>query len=119
MLSTAASSQSVRNEFLTLLVTQLRHQDPLEPVQQQDFLSQLAQFSTLEGIENLNSSLADMLAMQQLTQGAQLVGRAVVFDGPGGLQQGTITSVLLDDDRLSVVVDGSLVVPLEQVREIA
>lgn len=119
MLSTAATSQSVRNEFLTLLVTQLRHQDPLEPVQQQDFLSQLAQFSTLEGIEGLNSNFSAMLAMQQLTQGAQLVGRAVVFNGPSGLEQGTITSVLLDDDQLSVVIDGGTVVSLDQVREIA
>jgi flagellar basal-body rod modification protein FlgD len=119
MISPSATSQSVRDEFLTLLVTQLRHQDPLEPVQQQDFLSQLAQFSTLEGIEGLNSTFADMLAMQQLTQGAQLVGRPVVFESPLGLEQGTITSVLLQDDKLTLVVDGSTVVGLEQVREIA
>ena len=65
METTAVNAQTSRDEFLHLLVTQLRHQDPLEPIKQEDFLSQLAQFSTLEGIETLNSSFEQQLAIQQ------------------------------------------------------
>ena len=55
------TAASARDEFLNLLVTQLRNQDPLDPVKQEDFLSQLAQFSTLEGVENLNTNLSSQL----------------------------------------------------------
>ena len=50
----AVSSAELQDQFLTLLVTQLQNQDPIEPVKQENFIAQLAQFSTVEGIEKLN-----------------------------------------------------------------
>ena len=75
----AISSDLGRDQFLQLLVAQLRNQDPLEPVNNENFIAQLAQFSTLEGIENLNASFSDVLALQNLTQGANLIGRTATF----------------------------------------
>ena len=87
-----------RDQFLNLLVTQLRNQDPLEPVKQEDFLAQLAQFSTLEGVEKINENLEGNLTFQQefqqsqnnflielqrtqnLTSASALVGREVTYD---------------------------------------
>ena len=66
----SVSATEVRDDFMQLLVTQLRNQDPLEPVAQHEFLGQLAQFSTLEGIEKLNANFEDMLKLQTLAQGA-------------------------------------------------
>ena len=63
-----------RQQFLDLMVTQLQYQDPLEPVGQEDFLQQLAQFSVVEGVEQLNVQFADFLSLQTLNQGADLVG---------------------------------------------
>ena len=79
------NSQSLGQEdFLTLMVTQLRNQDPFKPLEPNEFLGQLAQFSTVSGIESMRSSvagLADSLQGSQVLQGATLVGRSVLAAG--------------------------------------
>ncbi len=70
-----------KNEFLQLLVTQLNNQNPLEPQENGEFIAQLAQFSTVEGVEKLNSSMETMLSGYQSSQALQassLVGRKVI-----------------------------------------
>lgn len=78
------NSQLGRDQFMQLLTTQLRNQDPLEPVNQQDFLGQLAQFSSLQGIEQLNTNFAESLKFQQLSQGGALVGSRVEYTNAAG-----------------------------------
>jgi len=78
------NSQLGQDQFMQLLTTQLRNQDPLEPVKQQDFLGQLAQFSSLQGIEQLNSNFAESLKFQQLSQGGSLVGSNVEYTNAQG-----------------------------------
>jgi flagellar basal-body rod modification protein FlgD len=84
--------------FLKLLVTQLQNQDPLNPMDNAEMTSQLAQINTVTGIENLNTSVQSLhsqfLQMQAL-QGASLVGRDVTVQGnqlaitaPGQAQAG-------------------------------
>lgn len=70
-----------KNEFLELLVTQLNNQNPLEPQENGEFIAQLAQFSTVEGVEKLNSSMETVLSGYQSSQALQassLVGRTVI-----------------------------------------
>ena len=69
-----------QTQFLQLLVSQLQYQDPLQPVEQQDFLSQLAQFSVLDGIEQMNLKFDDMIRLESLSQGADLVGQQVRYN---------------------------------------
>ena len=78
------NSQIGQDQFMRLLTTQLRNQDPLEPVKQQDFLGQLAQFSQLQGIEKLNTNFAESLKFQQLSQGGSLVGSRVEYTNAQG-----------------------------------
>ena len=68
-----------QNQFLQLLVAQLQNQDPLDPVSDQEFISQLATFSTLQSQQELNASFAEQLKLQQLTEGANLIGRTIEF----------------------------------------
>jgi flagellar basal-body rod modification protein FlgD len=73
-----------QNDFLTLMMAQIRAQDPMDPMDNNAFLSQLAQFSTVSGIEKLNQSfatLAGSLASSQTVQASQLVGRSVLVSG--------------------------------------
>lgn len=70
-----------QEDFLTLMITQFKNQDPFEPMSNGDFLGQLAQFSTVNGIESLNTGfagLAESLQSDQLLQAASLVGRSVL-----------------------------------------
>jgi len=116
MITSDITAQATRDQFVQLLVTQLRYQDPLEPVKQENFLQQLAQFATLEGIEKLNANFEDMLRLQELTQGAALIGKSVVFQPEENSAEavGVVESIRVEDDRLVVIVDHGRV-PIERV----
>ena len=69
-----------KDDFLKLLVTQLKYQDPLNPLDQNQFLAQTAQFTSLENLQNISSgidSLRSLLAGNSLIDSAALVGRTV------------------------------------------
>lgn len=117
MEATTISAGEARQQFLQLLIAQLQHQDPLEPVGQQEFLQQLAQFSTVEGIEQLNLRFADLLKLQELTQGAQLVGRLVEYDGADGPLRGVIASARSSGGEVLLEIDGRTV-PLDSLRAV-
>ncbi|NLY14053.1 MAG: flagellar hook assembly protein FlgD [Gammaproteobacteria bacterium] len=77
----AGKEELGKNEFLELLVAQLNNQNPLEPQSNGDFIAQLAQFSTVEGVEKLNGSMQTILSGYQSSQALQassLVGRKVI-----------------------------------------
>ncbi|MDO9452493.1 MAG: flagellar hook assembly protein FlgD [Stagnimonas sp.] len=81
----AATQQSLGQEdFLKLMTKQMQSQDPFKPMDSAQFLGQIAQFSTVSGIQSLNSgfaSLNDSLTANQALQGASLVGRTVQVPG--------------------------------------
>jgi len=87
--SAAASTASVSNSdseqrFLKLLVTQLNNQDPLNPMENAELTSQLAQMSTVSGIEKLNSTLSGLVSQigsNQVLQAASLIGYNVLSPG--------------------------------------
>jgi flagellar basal-body rod modification protein FlgD len=73
-----------KDDFLKLLITQMRNQDPLNPLDQNQFLAQTAQFTSLEDLQNINQQLSDMKALtqgQSLTQGASLLGKSAAASG--------------------------------------
>ena len=90
-----------RDAFLQLLVTELQNQDPLEPVDNQDMLAQLAQFSSLEQMESLNTSFEELSGnIDQLNfiSANALVGRTVTgLNDSGELVEGTVDSVTMSD----------------------
>ncbi|MCC4115929.1 flagellar hook assembly protein FlgD [Aromatoleum toluclasticum] len=75
-----------QGRFLTLLTAQLKNQDPMNPLDNAQVTSQLAQISTVDGIERLNAMLTQLLDGQQSSeamQAASLVGRGVLIPGSG------------------------------------
>ena len=77
-----------KDDFMKLMIQQLKHQDPLNPMESQEFASQLAQFSSLEQLSNLNSAVresidANYLLSQSInnTMTATLIGKDVKYDG--------------------------------------
>ncbi|MCX7173278.1 MAG: flagellar hook assembly protein FlgD [Proteobacteria bacterium] len=86
--TTASTKQTTETEdrFLKLLVTQLKNQDPLNPLDNAQMTSQMAQISTVNGIEKLNTTLQAMMSntsQSQTMQAASLVGKGVLVPGTG------------------------------------
>ncbi len=73
------------DQFITLMLAQLKNQDPLKPLEPSEFLGQLAQFSTVTGVQGMSASVAELVGSMRSSQalsGANLVGREVL--APGG-----------------------------------
>jgi flagellar basal-body rod modification protein FlgD len=76
---TASTMESLgKNDFLRLLITQMQNQDPLNPVDNKDMISQLAQFSSLEQMTNLNSVLTSTSNLTLGNQAVSLIGKSIV-----------------------------------------
>jgi flagellar basal-body rod modification protein FlgD len=82
-----------RSDFLKMFITQMQYQDPLNPLEGAEFMSQLAQFSSLEQLFNLNDNSEKMLETQDSLgrmQALNLIGKEVLSEGNGlGLQEGS------------------------------
>jgi flagellar basal-body rod modification protein FlgD len=83
----ASSSRNISDmgsdDFLELMIAQMKHQDPTKPMDQRAFMSQLAEFSSLSGIQELNGSFGELstnLTGAQAVQASSLVGRSVAMD---------------------------------------
>lgn len=72
------------DQFITLMLAQLKNQDPLKPLEPSEFLGQLAQFSTVTGVQGMSASVAELVGSMRSSQalsGANLVGREVFAPG--------------------------------------
>ncbi len=93
------SSSDLQSSFLTLLVAQLKNQDPTNPLQNNELTSQLAQISTLSGIEKLNTTLGSIsgqIDSSQSLQASSLVGHGVMIPGSTILAGKNSTSESVD-----------------------
>lgn len=113
------TASGTQDQFMTLLVTQLQYQDPLEPVKQENFLAQLAQFATLEGVETLNGNFEQMLKLQELTEGASLLGKSARFSTEANTTSrvGIVEEVKSTESGISLVISGEKV-PLDFVTSV-
>ena len=102
-----ASSAVNKDEFLRLFVAQLKNQSPLDPLKGHEFIAQLAQFSSVEQLTNLNTSFADEFKFQQLLGGGDLIGRNATYVDTtlGGVGEGIIQGSKIDGDTTSVIID--------------
>jgi len=110
---TAANASSIQDRFLTLLVTQMKNQDPLNPLDNAQVTTQLAQISTVSGIDKLNDTIAGLSARfsaSQALDNASMIGRSVLSPGSAiTLAQGTgAGAVELSEpaDKVTVTITG-------------
>ncbi|MBQ6780000.1 MAG: flagellar hook assembly protein FlgD [Treponema sp.] len=76
----AASHALGKDDFLKLLITQMSNQDPLSPMENTEFIAQMAQFSSLEQMTNMNQSFERLSTMMNTTAATNTIGRAVEID---------------------------------------
>jgi flagellar basal-body rod modification protein FlgD len=100
--STGTALQSAglsQQDFLQVLLAQLSYQDPLKPLDNEQFLAQLAQFSTLGLIQQQNNETSTLLTIQSATQTVGLLGKSVqTTDSTGQQQTGTVNAVTFQSD---------------------
>jgi len=117
--STAAGQQAASNvdkdAFMKLLVSQLQNQDPMAPTDNQQFIAQLAQFSSLEQMQQLNENILGLAVLQQsnalmsqLTQSSALIGQQVKYIDPTTEAEltGTVSQVKIKDGMATLLIDG-------------
>jgi flagellar basal-body rod modification protein FlgD len=114
--STTAATEALSSDvlgkeaFLELLIAQLKNQDPLEPLDDQEFISQMTQFSSLEQLQNMNDTLSqnvqwDMLMSQTInnTMAASLIGREVTAGTPSfAIGEGETPPITFETDAFAV-----------------
>ena len=75
-----------KDDFLKLLITQLSHQDPTQPLEDREFVAQMAQFSTLEQMTNMTGELSKVLGLLARSQAVALLGKTVeIADGQASI----------------------------------
>lgn len=88
-----AASPINMQDFLRILVAQLNYQDPLKPMDNEQFVSQLAQFTSLQQTQNLNDKMGSLLTIQGAMQSVGLIGRTVDINGDSGQVTGRVTAL--------------------------
>jgi flagellar basal-body rod modification protein FlgD len=91
--STGSNSTLSLQDFLQVLMTQLTYQDPLNPMDNEQFMAQIAQFTTLEETQQMNTSIQTLVSNQAAQQSVGLIGHTVDFTTQSGPLSGTVQSI--------------------------
>jgi flagellar basal-body rod modification protein FlgD len=94
-----------KDEFLKILIAQLSHQDPTQPMQDKEFIAQMAQFSSLEQMTNVSSEISKVAALLEKGQAVSLLGRMVEIAAGSRLVEGTVDEVT-GGDYPQILVNG-------------
>ena len=86
-----------KNDFLKILITQLSHQDPTQPMDDKAFIAQMAQFSSLEQMTNMSDGLARVAALVAKSQAVGLLGNVVELESGGQTVTGVVDAVTSGD----------------------
>ncbi|MEY2806369.1 MAG: flagellar hook capping FlgD N-terminal domain-containing protein [Planctomycetia bacterium] len=123
----AAGGQAMgKDAFMKLLVNQIRNQDPMAPTDNQQFIAQLAQFSSLEQMQTMNENIVGLAVLQQnnalleqLTSSSALIGQQVTWaDATTGVERSGVVSSVKIVDGLAVLRVGAEDVPLATVVQV-
>ncbi|MDD4297187.1 MAG: flagellar hook capping FlgD N-terminal domain-containing protein [Ruminiclostridium sp.] len=100
------SEELGKDDFLKLLITQLQNQDPMEPMEDQDFIAQIAQFSSLEQMQNLNNSFSYSMGFSLM---GKYISAAITDEKTGEVKyvEGEVSSVKSASGEVYLVVDGN------------
>jgi flagellar basal-body rod modification protein FlgD len=114
-----ATAGDIRTDFMNLLVVQLQNQNPMEPLDNNEMASQLAQLSSLEQLENMNWTFREVLASQERLQAVALIGKEIEFipEGSEETLTGRVDEVNVVDTGVRVTV-GEHAIDLDAVRSI-
>jgi flagellar basal-body rod modification protein FlgD len=106
-------------DFINLMVTQLQNQDPLQPTDSSQLLSQMSQIGQLQASTTLQTTLSQIMMQSQLTSAGNLIGKHVTgMDAQGNTIKGNVNSVKMKSDGVYVELDTNQELSLSQVNSI-
>lgn len=121
----AMKQQLDKDDFLKLLVTELQHQDPTNPMQDREFIAQMAQFSSMEQMMNMNKSMESIVDKFNFQTTYGLLGKNVEIISQGGddgaeprTVNGIVKSVSKNGAEVSVTVNGKMF-PISEIKTIS
>ncbi len=119
-LTSSVGSTEIGNEFMQLLTIQLQNQDPLDPINDKEFLGQLAQFSSLAELTKLNVSFNQALQIQQLNEARELIGQNVTLKDPdsGDPLSGLVEGIKVGEGGLIMLLVNGQAIPFANLEEI-
>ena len=117
--STTGTVGTLQDQFMKILLAQLRYQDPMAPMQEKDFFAQMAQFTSATEMGSMNSKMDTLIASLErsnssssLLSAARLIGNAFTAVTDQGLVDGVVESVALLEGKVYVK-SGEMLVPVE------
>ncbi|MEX2964317.1 flagellar hook capping FlgD N-terminal domain-containing protein [Microbulbifer sp. TYP-18] len=101
------------DEFMRIFITQLNYQDPLDPVDNREFITQLAEFSNLELSRATQTDIADLLEVNAVSQSLGLLGKTVEVSGSDSAVVGSVSSIrfVQGSPLLSIVTSSNEIIP--------
>jgi flagellar basal-body rod modification protein FlgD len=114
------SASNIQMNYMKLLITQLQNQNPLEPMDNNEMASQLAQFSQLQQLESMNSNFADVLSTTDRNYANSLIGKEISFvseneTGTQDITSGIVEEVINNVDGEIILVTANHTIALEGV----
>ena len=114
---TSGNNSLNEETFLTLLVAQLKYQDPTKPADTTQFLAQTAQFTVVEKLEELSNQQTEMVTAQLMASATNLIGRTVTYTDASGIERsGVVASTTIGSSPTLQV--GNTDVALSSVKEV-
>ncbi len=107
--------------FLKLMVAQLQAQNPLQPTEGSEYISELAQFTQLEQVTNLAQTTSQADSAQQVAQAVALIGHTVSYTDPttGAVAQGTVQNVEITSSGATLTVEGHTGIEPSSITEVS
>jgi flagellar basal-body rod modification protein FlgD len=106
-LNTSTRDTIGKDGFMKILAAQLQHQDPMNAGSNTEYIAQMAQFSALEQMQNLNTLMNELLVSQKFQEGNLMIGKvAKVYTGEDSFITGRVTSTRLGNGTINIMIDG-------------
>jgi len=114
-------NETTRDDFFNLLIAQVTHQDPTAPMEDKEFIAQMAQFNALEEMKQLNNNFGALLASQNVSQASNLIGNYVTaLDATDGSAiAGLVTKVQVNDNNPLLILDNGAETTLNNLIEVS
>jgi flagellar basal-body rod modification protein FlgD len=108
------------DDFIKMMITQLQHQDPLQPASNQELMSQMSQIGQLQSTTQLQTTLTGLALQNQIGAGANLIGKSVQgLDENNDAVEGIVSSIKVQNSQVSLELNNGKTVGLDHVTSIS